>query len=215
MKKRIYAIAVLPLLFAGCNKTDPSIANLTTTEAYYEGMDNWVGQDTEQDTTRAITLLERAAEPEKFNRPTVLGSLLGSLIGNSPPPPEPDNPDAQRMLGQLYAFGQEVNMNRPRGIELYRRAAMQGDSASQAALGIAYERGLGVTQNLPTAYAWFQMAVKQNLNADGRAGMQRIESQMNKEEKALGKKLFEALCTEMGIEPPASKLSPDLNLYEM
>ena len=212
MKKRMYAIAVLPLLFAGCNKTDPSIANLTTTEAYYEGMDNWVGQDTEQDTVRAIALLERAAEPEKFNRPTVLGSLLGSLIGN-PPPPEPGNPDAQRMLGQLYAFGQEVDMDRTRGIELYRRAAMQGDGASQAALGIAYERGLGVTQNLPTAYAWFQMAVKQNLNADGREGLRRIEPQMSEEEKVLGEKLFEALCTEMGIEPPEARLSPDVNPY--
>lgn len=213
MKQYMYAMAALPLLLAGCGKSDPSIASLTTTEAYYEGMDHWVAQDSEQDTARAIALLERAAEPEKFNRPNMLASLLGSLLGNPPPPPEPGKPDAQRMLGQLYTFGQEVDMDRPRGMELYRRAAMKGDGASQATLGIAYERGLGVTQDLPVAYAWFQMAIKQNLNADGREGLRRIEPQMSEEEKAIGEQLFEELCAEMGIDPPDVRLSPDLHLY--
>ncbi|MDD5470045.1 MAG: hypothetical protein PHO92_04595, partial [Candidatus Peribacteraceae bacterium] len=104
-----------------------------------------LGQGTEPDTARGIALLEQAAEPEKLSKTSLLGSLLGS-----PAPVQQGSPDAQRMLGQLYIFGQGVDADWERGIGLYLKAAMQGDGASQAALGIAYEQGLGVQQHLPT-----------------------------------------------------------------
>ncbi len=191
MKKHFLGILIFPLLTA-CNQDNSSIATLTTEEAYNQGMDYLSGQGVEQDTTKAAMLLERAAEPEKFNKP----SLLGSLFGDSTPKEE-GNRDAQRMLAQLYSYGQGVGADRERGNKLYLKAAMQGDGAAQASLGIAYERGIGVEIHLPTSYAWFKLSVEMNNNIDGKLGLERISPIMTNAERQQGEELFAAFAAQV------------------
>ena len=48
-------------------------------------------------------------------------------------------------------------------IELLERAARRGLAEAQYELGVAYDRGLGVTQNHATAAGWYQRAAEQGL----------------------------------------------------
>jgi TPR repeat protein len=187
MQRQTFIFFVLPLLLAACNKTDSSLAQLTPDEAYRQGMD-YLSQDVE----KAAQLLERAAEPEKFERRGFLAQLVGDNA-----PPEQGNRDAQRMLAQLYSYGQGVEEDREHGNDLYLKAAMQGDGAAQASLGIAYERGIGVSVHLPTAYAWFKLSVEMNRNIDGKLGLERIIPTMTSTEKEQGDELYRALAAQV------------------
>lgn len=49
------------------------------------------------------------------------------------------------------------------GIRLLETAARRGSAEAQYELGVAYDRGLGVTQNFATAAGWYQRAAEQGL----------------------------------------------------
>jgi TPR repeat protein len=53
---------------------------------------------------------------------------------------EAGNPNAQSLLGEMYAFGQGVPLNYPEAIRLLRMAAAQGVAKAQFKLGSMYEK---------------------------------------------------------------------------
>ena len=62
-------------------------------------------------------------------------------------------------LGYLLYYGLGGKSDQTRASELWRRAAMQGNSESQWHLGTAYESGEGVEQSYVEAYAWYRCSV--------------------------------------------------------
>jgi hypothetical protein len=68
--------------------------------------------------------------------------------------------NALNNLAHLYASGMGVTRNADAAVGLWRLAAYSGHSESQWHLGVAYEQGLGVPQDLVTAYAWYGCAIE-------------------------------------------------------
>ncbi|MCE0496526.1 MAG: DUF3592 domain-containing protein [Methylacidiphilales bacterium] len=72
------------------------------------------------------------------------------------------NADAENMLGQLYAGGKGVDKDLVQAVAWLQKAADQGEPHACASLGYAYEKGLGgLTQDTPTAIAWYRKAGKE------------------------------------------------------
>ena len=64
-----------------------------------------------------------------------------------------------RLLGRLYDHGTEDIARDPRqAAEWFLKAALAGDSESQAEMGLRYERADGVVRDLVEAYAWASLA---------------------------------------------------------
>jgi TPR repeat protein len=68
---------------------------------------------------------------------------------------------AQLNVGEMYAFGQGVTQDKPRGIEWYRKAAEQGNAEAEARLGSRYTAGNGVALDYATALHWLKKAAGQ------------------------------------------------------
>lgn len=64
------------------------------------------------------------------------------------------DPDAQALLGHLYAEGRGVPQNYTQAAIWYRRAADQGHSEAQYELGLLYDKGQGVPLNVIQAEKW-------------------------------------------------------------
>jgi uncharacterized protein len=66
-----------------------------------------------------------------------------------------------RALGRLgfrYENGLGVPQNYIAAVDLYRRAAEQGDAFAQSRLGLSYDKGHGVRQDFILAYKWLDLA---------------------------------------------------------
>lgn len=70
------------------------------------------------------------------------------------------NPDAERLLADLYAAGLGLPQNFSRALELYRRAAEQGNPAAANALGRAYAEGRAVEQDGELALTYLAQAAR-------------------------------------------------------
>jgi uncharacterized protein len=57
------------------------------------------------------------------------------------------DPNAQLMLGTMYALGYGVSRNYTEAVNWFRKAAEQGHPTAQGNLGMAYLSGQGVQQN--------------------------------------------------------------------
>jgi len=68
--------------------------------------------------------------------------------------------DALNNLAYLNANGMGVAQNADAAFKLWRIAANSGHAESQWHLGVAYEKGLGVPQDLVTAYGWYGCAIE-------------------------------------------------------
>ena len=68
----------------------------------------------------------------------------------------------------MYKNGQGVSQDYGRAVELFRKAANQGNAIAQDNLGVMYQNGLGVLQDDGHAVQWFRRAANQ-----GHAGAQR------------------------------------------
>jgi uncharacterized protein len=181
------AALVVSLLLAGCIAADPQVS-LSVEDASRQGADLLWGRGVEQDTEQGVALLTRAAEPEKDRS----AGMRAMLTGDGQPP-EKGCPQAQRILGQIHSLGQGIEQDQARGRELYLRAALQGDGAAQAALGIASERGLGVPTDRIEAYAWFLLADAQD-NVDGREGRARLLPLLSPTEREQAVRRMQALA---------------------
>lgn len=75
---------------------------------------------------------------------------------------EAGNAEAQRQLGNIYAFGgHHVRRNYAQAEFWYRKGAEQGDPGSEFQLGGLYHFGQGVPQDSVQAFAWTVKAAKQ------------------------------------------------------
>jgi TPR repeat protein len=71
---------------------------------------------------------------------------------------EAGNPNAQSLLGEMYAFGQGVPLNYPEAVRWLRMAAAQGVAKAHFKLGFMYEKGLGFVKNPSMAHRWYSLA---------------------------------------------------------
>ncbi len=67
---------------------------------------------------------------------------------------------AQKFLGIFYLYGLEMKDEKI-AVKWFQKAAEQGDSEAQSALGCCYQSGRGVDQNDKLAVVWFQRAAEQ------------------------------------------------------
>ncbi|MBI2198309.1 MAG: sel1 repeat family protein [Candidatus Rokubacteria bacterium] len=70
-------------------------------------------------------------------------------------------PDAQLILGVMYADGWGVPQDDREAVKWFRRAAEQGNAFAQFHLGSAYANGRGVPQHDREAMKWFRRAAEQ------------------------------------------------------
>jgi len=68
------------------------------------------------------------------------------------------NARALGRLGFRYENGFGVPQNYIAAVDLYRRAAEQGDVFSQSRLGLSYDKGHGVPQDFILSYKWLDLA---------------------------------------------------------
>jgi uncharacterized protein len=67
-------------------------------------------------------------------------------------------PHALGQLGFRYENGFGVPQNYIAAVDLYRRAAEQGDAFAQSRLGLSYDKGHGVPQDFVLSYKWLDLA---------------------------------------------------------
>jgi TPR repeat protein len=70
-------------------------------------------------------------------------------------------PEAQTLLGMMYAKGQGVAQNDAEAANWFHKAADQGLAEAQTILGAVYVKGQGVAQNYVLAHMWFNLAAAQ------------------------------------------------------
>lgn len=166
------------MMLVGCsNRTTASVRTASDVTAYYNaGMHDLAGSGGTFDFVKAAQNLDVAAEPEKYVSHDFLGDLYADVTGRQSYVP-PGNAEAQRSLALLYFEGQGVDLNQKKAADLLSRAVQSDDPASEAQLGIQYERGKGVPKDLVKAYALFSLAADQR-DDDGRNGIKRITPYM-------------------------------------
>jgi len=71
---------------------------------------------------------------------------------------EQNQPEAQYVMGRLYASGEGVGQNFTEAVRFYELAAAQGHTKAQFYLGLMLQAGLGVKQDLPKAIKLYQKA---------------------------------------------------------
>jgi TPR repeat protein len=71
------------------------------------------------------------------------------------------NPDAQQLLGSMYAKGEGVPQDDARAAQWLSLAAEQGKVDAQFALGIMYRDGVGVPKDRALALTWLRRAAEQ------------------------------------------------------
>ena len=94
---------------------------------------------------------------------------------------ENNHPRAMLYLGRILLGGINIlKADIPRALTLIEQAANAGDAESQFQLGILFENGEAVEQDLPSAIRWYQAAAQQKY-PDAKAAMKRsIEAFKNR-----------------------------------
>ena len=65
-------------------------------------------------------------------------------------------------LGDMYYYGDGVKQDYDKAMELYLKAAEEGDSYAQSAIGNMYDFGEGVEQDYLKAYEWYSKSAEQD-----------------------------------------------------
>jgi len=68
--------------------------------------------------------------------------------------------DAQFSLGQLHFHGRGVPHDYAEAMKWFRKAADKGHAAAQFLMGGMYEEGWAAKRNLPLAYMWYSLALR-------------------------------------------------------
>ncbi len=116
------------------------------------------------------------------------------------------DPDAQFQLGNQYykptrksGFGQSY----PKAVEWYGKAAMRNHTGAQHNLAVMYEHGLGVKQDLVSAYSWYMLAAGSN-NPAGKSvaekaarAMTALESELSETDLVNANKYAERILEKM------------------
>ena len=146
------------------------------------------------DVDQAVQLLKIAAEPERYQKKSLLAELTADLGAASSASSLRGDPQAQRELALFYREGNGVDADPAQSVKLYTQSALQGDAASQAALGQAYEHGLGVTADLIQAFAWYQLSADQH-DIDGLTAVTRLRPRLTQQQWNNAKALHDQLNT--------------------
>ena len=80
-------------------------------------------------------------------------------------------------MGKCYKNGEGVAKNMKKAIELFTKAANNGNGDAQLALGKCYLKGNGVPVDKAKARAWCKKAVKND--KDGKEIMQKLRKDAN------------------------------------
>jgi Variant SH3 domain/Sel1 repeat len=72
------------------------------------------------------------------------------------------NADAQFHLGQRYAGGLDVKLDKKEALHWFKKAAAQGHAPAQIAMGRAYEKGEGTKKSFSSAQKWYAKAAAQH-----------------------------------------------------
>ena len=95
------------------------------------------------------------------------------------------NPQAQFKLGEIYRDGTiGVTKDERAALDLFLKAAQQGNLAAQVTLGLIYKAGtVGARRDPHEAARWFRLAARQN-NPDAQANLSQMEKagQITKQE---------------------------------
>ena len=65
------------------------------------------------------------------------------------------------LLGMLYATGQLLEKDPKRAADLFRKAAVLGETSAKFHLAMALREGFGVRRNLEESFAWLRVAAKE------------------------------------------------------
>lgn len=71
-------------------------------------------------------------------------------------------PEIKKILADMYywGWGDRLDKNYEKAIELYKRAAGDGQLEAAYNLGVIYEKGLGITAQYEAAVKWYRYAAK-------------------------------------------------------
>ncbi len=72
-----------------------------------------------------------------------------------------DSKDSNYNLGVMYFKGEGVKADRLQGLELFKKAAEQGQMNAQFILGTLYDKGEDVLQDRAVAARWYRKAAEQ------------------------------------------------------
>lgn len=102
-----------------------------------------------------------------------------------PAPPVDPVAEAQR-----YLYGRGVPQDCDRGMRLLKPVADRANPKAMIEMGALYSAGLCTPHDLPTAYRWFAMALRQDPNNDAvQADLQKLWGEMTQPERQLAIKL--------------------------
>ncbi len=69
--------------------------------------------------------------------------------------------ESDYLLGETYAHGKGVKQDYKEAYQYFLKSANKGSKKAQYALGLAYEKGLGVEKNIQTSLIWYKLAAEQ------------------------------------------------------
>ncbi len=103
----------------------------------------------------------KSKQEESVRRAEDLGKYkqrLSSAVSWYNKAAEQNQPEAQYVMGRLYASGEGVGQNFAEAVRFYEMAAAQGHAKAQFYLGLMVQAGLGVKQDLPKAIKLYEKA---------------------------------------------------------
>jgi TPR repeat protein len=99
----------------------------------------------------------------------------------------PVDPTAE---AERYVYGQGVTQDCDRGLRLLKPAAVHSNARAMESLGALYSSGTCAPRDLPTAYRWFALALRQEPeNQRVQSDLQDLWSKMTQPERQLAIKL--------------------------
>ena len=144
---------------------------MTTTahaDTFEDGMAAFGERDYQKALSLWLSLAEQGHELSQIN----VGEMYAKGLGVTRDIPEAikwfnkaaaqGNVAAEFSLGEIYGYGAQADHEQ--SVKWYRKAAQQGHASAQYKLGAKYFKGEGVPMDYLMAYAWMDMAAKQELD---------------------------------------------------
>lgn len=120
---------------------------------------------------------------------------------------EQGNDAALSMLGMLYHYGQGVEQDQNKSIEIFKKLANQGDADAQYELARCYFIGDGLERNDIEAIRWYSRAAEQgHIEAEYMVGLYYLEGEHIEKDEDKGIKLL-AQAAEQGLADAQHELA--------
>lgn len=167
-----WAAAVCALLWAGCGRQEPALAEPQTPEEMYARVRELLqpnAQHEASDFAQAMEWLRRAAEAGHRQAQTDLGGIYleggkGDVQADGKQAYDwfaraaaQGSREALYYMGLILHAGKDVPQDKPQALQLWRRAAEAGVAEAQLALGLELAQAAGT---VPEGVAWLTRAVQ-------------------------------------------------------